>query len=171
MRSHWKRSEIFYDIFEYFEPPSKNFLATPLKSTKYYIENICHQFLILQIIYVAEYIVVIHWISCSILKPKSLSFTCSHSFSFVFICWTTPCYLLPFVITSYITYSYSLSFIVIRCHSLSLVVICCDSLSHSLWLVVIRCHSLLLVVICCHSLYHSLSLVVTRCNFRLSFYK
>ena len=33
MKSHWKRSEIFEDIFEDFEPPSQNFLATPLHTT------------------------------------------------------------------------------------------------------------------------------------------
>ena len=35
MKSHWTKSENFYDIFEDFEPPSKNFLATRQK----YAEN------------------------------------------------------------------------------------------------------------------------------------
>ena len=32
------------------------------KNIKYYIKNICHQFLCLQVIYIAEYVVVKHWI-------------------------------------------------------------------------------------------------------------
>ena len=92
------------------------------RNTKYYIESICHQFPSLYIIYIAEYIVVIHGIFCFILKSKSLSFTCSHSLSFVFIPSTTCYHSFSFVITRYIT----------RCHSLSLVVIRCHSLYHSL---------------------------------------
>ena len=55
---------------------------------------------------------------CFILKPRTLSFTCSHWLLFVFICCTT------------------------RCHSMSFIVICCNSLYYSLSLVVIYCHSL-----------------------------
>ena len=110
-------------------------------------------------IYNAEYIVVIHCIYCFILKPKSLSFSCSHSLSFVFICCTTRCHPLSFVITRCIN----------RCHSLhypfSIVVIRCHSLYHSLSFVVP------LVATRCHSLYHSLWLVVTQCTTRLFFYK
>ena len=32
------------------------------KNIKYHIKNICHQFLYLQVIYIAEYVVVKHWI-------------------------------------------------------------------------------------------------------------
>ena len=100
------------------------------RNTKYYIENICH---------IAEYIVVMQCIFCFILKPKSLSFTCSHSLSLVFISCTTRCHLLRLV----------LSLVVTRCHWLSFVVP----------LIVIRCHSLPLVVqlivIRCYSMYHS----------------
>ena len=72
-----------------------------------------------------------------------------------------------------VIFSYSLSFLVIRCHLLhhslslavSFVVICCTTRCHSLY------HSLSfvlpLVVIC----YHSFSFDVTRCTTRLSFYK
>ena len=117
---------------------------------------------------------------CFILKLKITLF---YFLSFVFICCTTPCHWLPFIIACY----HSLSFAVTRCHSLppnlsfvrchllSCVVTRCHLLYHSLSfvvpLVVICCHSLSFVVIQCTTHCHSLSLVVTRCTACLSFYK
>ena len=99
--------------------------------TKYYIENVCHQFLDLQInlyrwihssyILYEKFNKILQepdWSFVTFWNLKSLCFTCSHSFSFV-----VP---LP----------------VIRCHSLSFVITRCHSLSH----VVTRCYSLSLVV-------------------------
>ena len=98
---------------------------------KIYVINLCHRSYTMHILFL-------------ILKPKSLSFTCSHSLSFFFIRCITRCHSFSFVITCCIT----------RCHSFSLVVTRCHSLYHSLSIVVTRCHSL----------YQSLSLVVTRCH-------
>ena len=98
------------------------------------MEDTCHQFPNLQIIYIAEYVEVIRCMFPFIVKPKSLSFTCSH-------------------IRIY-SFSFAAPLIVIRCHSLSLVVS----------LFVNRCLSLPLVVTCCHLLYHSMSFVVIRCQ-------
>ena len=70
------------------------------------------------VIYIAEYVVVIHCIYCFILKSKSLCF------SFIY---------LPFVTTRCITRFHSLY------HSLSFVVTRCHSLYHSLSFVVNRC--------------------------------
>ena len=128
--------------------------------------------------YTITKIIVIHFISCFILKPKSLSFTCHHLLSFVFIRCITLCSSLLFVITHCITLCHSLSFVVTSSHSLSLVVIFCHSLSlviiccHLLSLVVslvftrctTRCHSLSFVVTCCHSLWLVVPLFVTCCH-------
>ena len=82
---------------------------------------------------IAEYIIVMHCIHCFILKPNLLSFTCSYSLSFVFICCTTRFHPLSFVVILCIN----------RCHSLSfvgpLVVICFNSLSLVVLLVVTQC--------------------------------
>ena len=64
----------------------------------------------------AEYIVVIHCIFCFILKPKSLSFTCSHLLSFVFVC----CHSLSFVKSLNAIRCHSLPSVVTHYHSLSL---------------------------------------------------
>ena len=82
---------------------------------------------------------------CFILKLKITLF---YFLSFVFICCTTPCHWLPFIIACY----HSLSFAVTRCHSLS------PNLSF------VRCHLLSCVVTRCHLLYHSLLFVATRCH-------
>ena len=104
------------------------------RNTKYYIENILRQFLNLQIISIAEYIVVKHiayfgsfWNQNHSLLVGHIRF---HSFSSV----------VPLVL--------------IRCHSLPLVVPLVVTRCHSLY------HSLPFVIIRCHSLYHSLSLYV-----------
>ena len=89
------------------------------------------------------------WIYCSytlhiifVLKPKSLSFPCYHSLSFVFIRCTTCCHSLSFFITRCINHYHLLSFVVTRCNSLLLIVLlivtgcqCCNRCST-------RCHSL-----------------------------
>ena len=112
----------------------------------------------LWMIHIAEYTVVIHCIFCFILKPKSLSFICSHSLSFVF-------FVIPLV--------------VIRCHSLSLVasliVTCCHLLSLVVTRRTTRCHSLSFDVPFAVIHFHSLSIVVpldvSRFASRMSFYK
>ena len=44
MKSHWKRSKVFEDIFEDFETPSKNFPATPvIFSYEYGIYDLPHK--------------------------------------------------------------------------------------------------------------------------------
>ena len=81
---------------------------------------------------------------------------------FAFICCTTRCHSLSFVITRCITrwclFHHPLLFVVIRCQSLSFVVTRCYSLYHSLSLVVIRCTT------CCHSLSLVVPLLVIRCH-------
>ena len=75
-------------------------------------------------------------------KPKSLSFTCSHSFSFV----------VPLVIICCHSLSLVASLVVTRCYSLSLIVS----------LVATRCYSLPLFVIRCHWMHHSCLFVNDR---------
>ena len=98
------------------------------RNTNQHIENISHQFPYLYIIYIAEYIVVIHCIFCFILKPESFSFTCSHSLLFFIIRCRQP--------SRAVTCGHTLSFVVTRCHSLY----------QSLSFAVPRCHSLSLDV-------------------------
>ena len=83
--------------------------------TQWYIENnmssINKYSILLNILYLYLYC-----IFGFILKPKSLSFTCSYSLSFVSICCTTLSHLFSFVIRWTIRCP-SLSFFDIRCHS------------------------------------------------------
>ena len=100
---------------------------------------------------------------CFFWNIKSLYFTYSHSYSFVWSLSITRCHSLLLIVI----FCYSLSFVVIRCHLLyhslslvvSLVVISYTTRCYSLLLVDIRrttcCYSLSLVVIRCHSMYHS----------------
>ena len=119
------------------------------RNTKYYIENICHQFPNLEIIYTVEYILFIHCIFTS--------FTYWHSLSFVAICCSSCCHSLSLVVSLFITCYHSLSLVIIRYHSLSLVVTHYQLLSLAVPLVVTNSHLL--------------SLNVIRCTTCLSFYK
>ena len=132
------------------------------RNGQYYIANKCHQFSNLEVIYIAEYTKVIHWLKieqkpsgtrlafCFIFKPKITFF---HLLLFVFIRWTTRL----------------LSLVVIRCHLLSLVVP----------LVATRCHSmhhssvfLWTIFQCCDvSAFHRCLLSRLRKDFPLNFLK
>ena len=108
---------------------------------KIYVINLCHRSYTMHILFL-------------ILKPKSLSFTCStHFHSFLFVA--------SLAVIRFHSLSPVVSLVVIHFHSLSLVVIRCT----------IRCQSLSLVVIRCTNRCHSLSLAVTRRTTCLSFYK
>ena len=88
---------------------------------------------------------------CFFWNIKSLYFTYSHSYSFV---WSLT-----------VIRSYSLLFFVTRCHLLPFIVTCCKTGCHSLY------HSLSFVVPLDVIHCHSLSFNVTRCSTRLYFYK
>ena len=117
-------------------------------NTKYYIENICHEWFINYLYCWTYSSYIFHkklnkilqepdWPFASFLNLKSLYFTCSH--------------LLLFVVPSPVFHCHSLPFVVTHCHSLTLAVTRCCSLCHSLSFVAP------VFVIRCHSLYHSLS--------------
>ena len=126
------------------------------RNTKYYIENICHQFPNLKIIYIVEYILFIHRIFTS--------FTYWHSLSFVVICCSSRCHSLSHVVSLFITCYHSLSLVIIRYHSLSLVVTHYQMLSLVVPLVVTNSHLLSLDVIRCPSLSLDVPLVYLFIN-------
>ena len=126
------------------------------RNTKYYIENICHQFPNLKIIYIVEYILFIHRIFTS--------FTYWHSLSFVAICCSSRCHSLSLVVSLFITCYHSLSLVIIRYHSLSLVVTHYQMLSLVVPLVVTNSHLLSLDVIRCPSLSLDVPLVYLFIN-------
>ena len=121
---------MFWEIKKKKKQQKKKLIAKNMKkylhnrNGQYYIANKCHQFSNLEVIYIAEYTKVIHWLKieqkpsgtrlafCFILKPKITFF---HLLLFVFFGWTRR--LLSLVVTS-------LSFVVTCCttrfHSLSL---------------------------------------------------
>ena len=115
------------------------------RDTKYYIENICHQFPAL------------YWICSSYILNKKLNKILQEPDR-------------PFILKLKTTLFYLRSLVFVRfttcCHSLWLIVICC----HSFSFVLTRCHSLLLVVLLFvttyHSLHQPLSFAVTRCTTR-----
>ena len=124
-------------------------------NTKYHIENMYHQLSDLQVVCVAEYVIVIQQI-------KSLIKTFRNQIDLLFY------FVLKIKFTIF-TCSNLLSFIVKRfmnlCHSLSLVA------SLAVTRFTTRYHLLSLVVIRCHSFNQSLPLLVTQCTIRLPFFK